>query len=170
MFLVFVLCVPLSRVRRLSCVGVVLASLALDGCFGIVGDGVQTQKRGSWISEKERAERVLASAISIDWRKEWMCKFCSGSNVWARWRCRRCYHDIPAGLRGKYRQATAARTGEWSTGSWTSSREEDRKSNNLAEREELWARIEALENKGGEGAQGGQGLPSRRESGMEEEW
>ena len=78
---VFVLCVPLSRVRRLSGVGVVLASLALDGCFGMVSDGFQTQKRGSWISEKEREERVLASAISIDWRKERMCKFCSESTV-----------------------------------------------------------------------------------------
>ena len=82
----------------------------------------------------------------------------------------RVYRDILAGLRGKYRQATAARTGEWSTGSWTSSREEDRKPKNLeAEHKELWTRIEALEKKGGEGAQGGQGLPSRRETGMEEE-
>ena len=35
---------------------------------------------------------------------------------------------------------------------------------------ELRARIEVLEKKGGEGAQGGQGFLSRRESGMEEEW
>ena len=91
--------------------------------------------------------------------------------MWTRWRCRRCYHDIPTGLRGKYRQAIAARTGEWSTGASTSSVEEDRKSKSLeAEHKELWARIEALEKKGGEGAQGGQGLPSRRESGIEEEW
>ena len=90
--------------------------------------------------------------------------------MWTRWRCRRCYHDIPAGLRGKNRQAIAARTLEWSTGSSTSSGEEDRKSKCLeAENKELRA-IEALEKKGGEGAQGGQGLPSRRESGMEEEW
>ena len=34
-------------------------------------------QRGSWIRGKERAERVLASAISIDGRKEWTCKFCS---------------------------------------------------------------------------------------------
>ena len=61
---------------------------------------------------KERAERVLASAISIDGRKEWTCKFCSESNVWTRSRCKRCYNDIPTGLRGKYRQAITARTGE----------------------------------------------------------
>ena len=35
-----------------------------------------------WFPDKERAERVLASAISIDGRKEGTCKFCSESNVW----------------------------------------------------------------------------------------
>ena len=120
---------------------------------------------------KERAEKVLASAIPIDGRKEWMCKFCSESTVWTRWRCRHCYHDIRAGLRGKYRKAIAARTEDWSTGSSTSSGEEDRKSKSLeADKNELRARIEALEKKGGEGAQGGQGFPFRTESGMEEEW
>ena len=39
-----------------------------------------------------------------------------------------------------------------------------------AENKELQARLEALGKKGGEGAQGGQSLPSRRESGLEEEW
>ena len=112
----------------------------------MVSEGFQTQRRGSWIPGKERAERVLASAVSIDERKEWTCKFCSESNVWTRWRCRRCYHNIPAGSRGKYRQAFAARSGEWSTGSSASSGEEDRKSKSLdAEHEELRARIEALE-------------------------
>ena len=97
-----------------------------------------------------------------------MCKFCSESNVQTRWRCRRCYHDIPAGLRGKYRQPIAARTGEWSTDSSTSSGAEDRKSKTLeAENEELRSRIEAMEKKAEEGAQG---LPFRRVSGMEEEW
>ena len=120
------------------------------------------------IPGKKRAERLLASAISIDGRKEWTCKFCSESNVWTRWRRRRCYNDIPAGLRGKYRQAIAARTGDWSTGS--STWEEDGKSKSLeAENQELQPRLEALEKKEGEGAQGGQGLPFRRESGMEEE-
>ena len=73
----FVFVVLLSRFRRLSGVGVVLTSLALDLCSGMVGDGFQTQKTGSWILGKERAERVLASVISIDGRKEWKCKFCS---------------------------------------------------------------------------------------------
>ena len=82
------------------------------------------------------------------------------------WRCRRCYNDIQTGLRGKYRQAIAARTGDWSTGSSTASGEEDRKSKTLeAEKTELRARIEALEKKGGEGAQGGQSLPPRGEGG-----
>ena len=58
--------------------------------------------------------------------------------MWTRWRCRRCYNDIPAGLRGKYRQAIAAKSGEWSTGSATSSGEEDRKTRSLeAENKEL---------------------------------
>ena len=39
-----------------------------------------------------------------------------------------------------------------------------------AENKELRARTEALEKKGGEGAQGGQDPPSRKESGMEEQW
>ena len=38
---------------------------------------------------------------------------------------------IPAGLQGKYRQAVAAKSGEWSTGSSTSSGEEDRKTRSL---------------------------------------
>ena len=127
-------------------------------------------EEGSWIPGKEREERFLASAMSTDVRKDGTCKFCSESNVWTRWRCRRCYHDIPAGLRGKHRQAIAGRTGEWSAVSSTSSQEEDRKSKSLeAGNNELRARLE--EKKGGEGAQGGQGLPSRREEwGMEEEW
>ena len=74
-------------------------------------------------------------------------------------------------MRGKYRQAVVARTGEWSTGSSTSSGEEHKVQKFGGRKiKELRARIEALEKRGGEGAQGGQGLPSRRESGMEEEW
>ena len=111
-------------------------------------DGFQTQRTGSLIRGRERAEKVLADAISIDGRKEWTCKFCLESNVWTRWRCRRCNTNIPAGLRGKYRKATAARTGEWSTGSSTSSGEEDTKSGHVeAENKELRARLEALEKK-----------------------
>ena len=64
----------------------------------------------------------------IDGGKEWICKICSESNVWTRWRCRRCYNNIRAGLREKYRQAIAARTCEWSDGSSSSSGEEDKKS------------------------------------------
>ena len=37
--------------------------------FGMVSDGFQAQKRCSWIPGKERAERVLVNAISIDGRK-----------------------------------------------------------------------------------------------------
>ena len=82
--------------------------------------GLQRREGASWIPGKERAETVLENAFSIAVRKEWTCKFCSESNVWTRWRCRRCYSNIPAGLQGKYRQAVAAKSGEWSTGSSTS--------------------------------------------------
>ena len=61
------------------------------------------------------------------------------------------------------RQAVAARYGEWSTGSSKSSGEEARRNKGWeAENKELRARIEALEKKGGEGAQGGQGHSSSR--------
>ena len=77
--------VPLSRFRRLSGVGVALTALALNWLSRMVSDGFQTQKRGSWILGKERAERVLASAISIDGRKKWICsatsQMCGGGGV-----------------------------------------------------------------------------------------
>ena len=75
----------------------------------MVSDGFQAQKRGSWIEATER--RVLAKANSVDGRKEWMCEFCSESNVWTRWSCRRCDRNIPAGLQGKCMQAVAAKSG-----------------------------------------------------------
>ena len=53
----------------------------------------------------------------------------------------------------------------------TSSGDEDKRAKSLeAENKELRARLEALEKKGGEGAQGGQGPPPRRQSGLEEKW
>ena len=97
--------------------------LSKDFRSGMVSDGFQTQRRGLWIPGKERAERVLAGAIAIDGRGVDL-QILFGVK-W--WRCRRCYNNIPAGLCGKYRQAVAARTGEWSTGSSTSSGEEDKK-------------------------------------------
>ena len=124
MFVVVCVCVFPCR-NSGDCLVLVLTLLhwLSTGVLGWLAMVFQTQKRGSWILGKERAGRVLASAISIVVRKEWTCKFCSELNVWTRWWCRRCYHDIPAGLRGKYRQAIAARTGECSTGSSTSSGE-----------------------------------------------
>ena len=52
---------------------------------------------------KESAERMLAH-ITIDGRKERICKFSSGTNVWTRWRCRRCFSNVPAGLQGKHKK------------------------------------------------------------------
>ena len=51
--------------------------LLKDVWSGTSSDGFQTQRRGSWIPGKERAEKVLADAIPIDGRKAWICKFCS---------------------------------------------------------------------------------------------
>ena len=45
------------------------------------------KKRKSWIPGQIRAEKVLADAIAIDGRKEWICKLCSETKVWTRWRC-----------------------------------------------------------------------------------
>ena len=57
------------------------------------------------------------SDSQIDVRKEWICKFCSETNVWTRWRCRRCHHNIPSGLEGKYRRAVSTNMGRSSSGS-----------------------------------------------------
>ena len=112
-------------------------------------DGFQTQRNKSWVSGQVRAERVLAE-VTTDGRKEWACKFCSESNVWTRWRCRRCYHNILASLHRKFEQAIAAKSGDWSTGSSGSSGEEERKARSLeAENQELRARIEAVGTKEG---------------------
>ena len=140
-----------------------LAALVSRNVFWLVmrRDGFQTQKNKSWVSEQVRAERVLAEAITIDGRKEWTCKFCSESNVWTRWRCRRCYHNIPASLFGKYKQAIAAMSGHGSSG------EEERKARSLeAENKELRARIDAVGKK--EGAQKGSGISFKEEGDSEE--
>ena len=70
------------------------------------------------------------------------------------------------------RQAVAARTGDWSTGSSTSSGKEDRKPKNLeAEIKELRARLEVLEKEGRGRSPRRAGLSiQERESGMEVEW
>ena len=88
--------------------------------------------------------------------------------MWTRWRCRRCYSDIQAGLQGKYRQAVAAKSGEWSSGSSPSSGEEDRKARSLeSENKEVRARVDAMEK---EGAQKGAGIPFREEGDLEDVW
>ena len=68
---------------------------------------------GSWARSEVKECWQMRSRLM----GERTCKFCSKSNVWTRWRCRRCCSDIPAGLQGKYRQAVAAKLGEWSTDS-----------------------------------------------------
>ena len=48
---------------------------------------------------------MLADAISIDGRKEWICKFSSESNCDDEVALETCCTIIPAELRGKYQQA-----------------------------------------------------------------
>ena len=43
--------------------------------------GFQSQRNTSWVPAQIWAERVLADGITIDGRKEWICKFCSETNV-----------------------------------------------------------------------------------------
>ena len=90
--------------------------LSKDFWSGKESDVFFNAEKGIVDPGKERAERVLASAISIIGRKEWTCKFCSGSDVLTRWRCR---------------HAVAAKNGDWPTGSSTASGEEDRRAKSL---------------------------------------
>ena len=81
-------------------------------------------KRREWFvdhQKKERAERVLAGAIAIDGRKDWICKFCSESNVWTR-----MPQQHPGRVAWQFRQAVAAKCGEGSPASSISSGEEDK--------------------------------------------
>ena len=94
------LCV-LSRSQRLSfsCACVVWPHWFLESF--LFGDGrrwlSQTQKKNSWVPGPIREERVLADAITIDGRKEWICKFCSETNVWTRWRLQALWEQHPHG-------------------------------------------------------------------------
>ena len=138
-------CLSRSGRQSFSCADVVLFALALENFrSGMVSDGFQTQRRGfvdPWL--RTWRTKILASAISIDGRREWACKKKNlESFVWTRWRCRRCHHDIPAVLHGKYRRA-----------------EEDRRNKCLEEEnKEASSQASGLDKKEGEGVQGGQGL------------
>ena len=112
---------------------------------GMRGDGFQTQKQKSWVSGQVRAERVLADAITIDGRKERICKFCSETNVWTRWRCRRRGNNILTGLQGKHKQAVYAKNEGWCSGSSSSSGGEEGKSQDQDEEiEKMRAHVELL--------------------------
>ena len=127
--------------------------------------------RGSWAkSVQKESWRVRYQMMG---ERSGRVKFCSESKLCGRGgRGRPCYNDIPTGLREKYRKAVAARTGEWSTGSSTSSGEEERKNKSLeVENKELRARLEALEKEGEAVPRGARAFhQGERESGLEEEW
>ena len=170
-FVCVVLCcvpvaIPATCVFPSFCV--IVASFAFEVSGQEMGnDGFQAQRRKSWIPGKERADKGVGGRHHERW-KEWICKFCSESNV-TRWRCN---SNIPAGLRGKYRQAISARTGEWSTGSSSSSGGEEKKSRvQEAEIKELRAQVEQLRRQQrGEAGHEGQCDPTRIETCLEEDW
>ena len=147
-FWLFVLCCASVAIPAtvLPCAVINVTALAL-GWFSVMGKQCFPNAEKEFVDPgKERAERVLAGAIAIDGRKERVCKICSESKVWTR---------CPAGLRRKYWQAVAARTGEWSTFGG----EEDRKAKSQeAEIKELRAQIEQYRKQSGGAEQGGQGL------------
>ena len=89
------------------------------------GDGFQTQRRKSWVPGKTRAEKVLADAIRTDGRIEWICKFCSQTNVWTRWRCRWCSQKFLRVCKGSTKKPSLRKT-KWYSGSSSSSGSEER--------------------------------------------
>ena len=68
---------------------------------------------------------------------------CSETDVWTRWRCRRCFSDIPAGLQGKHKKAFSEKNKGWYSGS-SSSSEERKPSDQQEELEELRSKVELL--------------------------
>ena len=73
------------------------------------------------VSTENKVLGAGEDAITNDGRKEWICKFCSETNVWTSWRCRRCFSNIPAGLRGKHKEAVFGENEEWYSASSASS-------------------------------------------------
>ena len=65
--------------------------------------------------------------VGFDVRKEWICKFCSETNVWTRWRCRRRFSNILAGVQEKHKKAIFAKNKGWYSGRSSLSGGEERK-------------------------------------------
>ena len=92
-------------------------------------------------------------------------------NAWTRWRCRRCFSNIPASLQGKHKHAIFAKNKGWYSGS-SSSRggEEGKFGDQEEELRKLRAQVELLSKQQsvGKGPEM-QGEPTRRGSGPEED-
>ena len=79
---------------------VVLTAAVSSNCFQSTeaddcsnGDGWQTQRRKEWLSGQLLADKIRAEDITIDdGHEDGYCRFCSETNVWTRWRCRRVQH------------------------------------------------------------------------------
>ena len=74
-----------------------------------------------------------------------------------------------AGLRGKYKQAVPAKTGDESTG-WSSSSGEENKSKSRQRLKGFESRLSGFVNKEEKQGSRGENGPARRESGLEEDW
>ena len=103
----------------------VCVPIAIPAIFLCVLDGFQAQKRKGYVAGHVRKEELLASAITIDGRKEWFYRFCSETNVWTRPTCRRCQTGIPSVLQAKHMQAMSTKSGRcWSASSPLGDRED----------------------------------------------
>ena len=92
------------------------------------------------------------------------------TNVWTRWRCRRCGNNIPTGLQGKHKQAVYAKNEGWCSGSSSSSGGEEGKSQDQDEEiEKMRAHVELLRKQQRVGKRPKvQGEPTRRGSDADE--
>ena len=125
------------------------------------------EKKG-WLCGQPRAETILAEALTKDGQKEWVCRFCTETNVWARWRCRKCFSSIPSVLQGKCRQAVSAKGGRCSSGS-SSSSGGDNKNCRTSDAEVQALREELNRFKNTEKKQGVECEPAGEEGGLEED-
>ena len=116
--LFLVCCVAIPAAVFPSCLCGLAALVSREVFLLVMGsDCFETQKKKSWVWDQVRTRRILADAITIDGGKEWTNKFCSETNVWTRWRCRRCGNNILSGLQSKHKQAMCANNREWYSGS-----------------------------------------------------
>ena len=70
-------------------------------------------------------------------RKNGSASFAPELNVWTRWRCRRCFSNIPASLQGTHKKAVFEKNNGWYSGSSSLSGEERK----LGDQEEVLEKL-----------------------------